>query len=173
MHMRVPDQTGMKGQRPTSRRLPTPSPGHLQPQELPHAAVVFGCLKVPAPRAKTPLAWNFLLRCRKVFIWSYQCLELTHCICTDSGIMYFCKKKQTYNFQKKGSWTGSCLGVQLVWLGLLTAGVTDLGGQRGITYLMWKKDLQAWFHGLNRYVDLECLLVEDLIFWLFLTCIQE
>lgn len=99
MHVRVPGQTGMKGQHPTSRRLPTLSPG--QPQEVAHAAVVFGCLKVPAPRAESLLAWNFLLRCRKVFIWSYQCLELTHCICTDSGIMYFCKEKQTYHFQKK------------------------------------------------------------------------
>lgn len=123
-HVCVPGQTGRKGQCPTSRRLPAPRPGRLQPQEVPRAAVVFEHLKVSAPRAKTPLAWNFLLRCRKVFIRSYQCWELSHFICTDAGIMYFCKEKQTYDFQKNGIRTVSCLGVQLVWLGLLTAGVT-------------------------------------------------
>lgn len=56
IHMCVPGQAGMKGQRPTSRRLPMLSPGRLQPQELPCTAVVFGCVKAPAPRAETPLA---------------------------------------------------------------------------------------------------------------------
>lgn len=56
MHMRVLGQTGMKGRCLTPRRLLTLSPGCLQPQEVPHAAVVFGCLKTPAPRAETLLA---------------------------------------------------------------------------------------------------------------------
>lgn len=44
---------------------------------------------------------------------------------------------------------------------------------RQVTHLVWKKDLYPWFHELNCNLDLECLLVEDLIFLLFLTCIQE
>lgn len=100
VRMCVPGQAGMKGQRRTSRRLRCRVLGTCSLRGSP-AAVVFGHLKVPAPRTETPLAWSFLLRCRQVFIGSYCCLSLAHCVYADAGITHFCKQKWKYNFQKK------------------------------------------------------------------------
>lgn len=169
VHMCVPGQAGMKGQCPTSRRLP----GTCSLRGSP-AAVLFGRLKVPAPRTETPLARSFLLRCRQVFVGSYRCLSSAHCVYTGAGITYFCKERWKYNFQKKREpgWVllrcpVSVAGFASSWCDL------HLGGWREITYLIWKKISLALIHELKHYLDLECLLVEDLIFLLFLTCIQE